>query len=109
MILPGRLEQTTYPNGTQATYGHDNANRLTIMANQQADSSVISSYAYMLDSIGNPLPETRDELLPPVFTPGTVAYSYDEENRLTEAAGIPNSFDSNGNQTSKGSDTFVYD
>jgi RHS repeat-associated protein len=104
----GRLVQAANPNGTSATYAYDNANRLTSLANNHG-GTVISSYAYTLDPIGNHTQETRDELLLPVITPGMVAYTYDAENRLTNAGGVANSFDLNGNMTAKGADIFAYD
>lgn len=105
----GRLMSANNPNGTAASYAYDNADRLTSLTNAKADSTVISSYAYTLDPIGNHTQVVQDEPLPPVHTPGTVTYVYDTENRLTSVNGVPNSYDDNGNMTSRGADSFVYD
>jgi RHS repeat-associated protein len=104
-----RLTLTLNGNATKALYGYDNANRLTSLANQKADASVISSYAYTLDPVGNQTSETRNEPLAPNFTPGTTVYTHDNENRLTNAGGVGNSFDLNGNLLTKGTTTFGYD
>jgi len=105
----GRLTGTVLPNGAKAAYGYDNANRLTSLTNAKSDASVISSYSYTLDAIGNHAAEERNEPLMPALTPVTVAYTYDTENRLTDANGTANSFDNNGNLTAKGADGYAYD
>ena len=104
-----RLVSTTNPNGTTADYSYDEGNRLSSLVNAKSDASVISSYVYTLDNIGNHLQENRNEPLSPVLIPGTVAYSYDEENRMTIANGIANSFDENGNMIGKDTDTYQFD
>jgi len=107
--VASRLVSTTNPNGTTAAYSYDKGNRLSSLVNAKSDASVISSYIYTLDKIGNQLQESRNEPLGPVLTPGTVAYSYDEENRMTAIDGIANSFDDNGNMIAKDSDAYNFD
>jgi RHS repeat-associated protein len=104
----GRLSTSANPNGTAASYGYDNANRLTGLSNTKG-ATVIASYAYTLDAIGNHTQTIQNEPLPPVFTPGTVAYNYDADNRLNNAGSTANNFDANGNMTAKGANTFAYD
>ena len=105
----GRLTATTLPNGATANYGYDSADRLVSLSNKKADDTIISSYSYTLDAIGNHTAEERDEPLMPILTPGTVAYTYDTENQLTDANGTANSFDNNGNMQAKGTDSYDYD
>ena len=107
--VASRLISTTNPNGTTAAYSYDEGNRLSSLVNAKSDASIISSYVYTLDKIGNQLQESRNEPLGPVLIPGTVAYSYDEENRMIAIDGIANSFDDNGNMTVKGTDTYLFD
>jgi RHS repeat-associated protein len=104
-----RLALTTLPNSTTANYGYDSANRLTSLLNQKSDASVISSYAYTLDSVGNHLTEDRVEPLTPTLAATTQANAYDAENRLTDTNAIANSFDANGNLTAKGANDYAYD
>jgi len=105
----GRVIGASNPNGTSVSYGYDPINRLTSLVNAKADASIIASYSYTLDSIGNQLQESRNEPLEPMLTPGTVAYNYDEENRMTAIDGIANSFDDNGNMTGKGANGYQFD
>jgi len=105
----GRLISRNYPNGTKAAYGYDGADRLVSLNNVKSDNSVISSHAYTLDGIGNPVQEIRDEPLGPILITNTTSYSYDAENRLTSMGGVSNTFDANGNITVKGVDTYGYD
>ena len=81
-----RLVLATNPNGTTATYAYDDAGRLTALTNAKSDSTVISSYAYTLDEIGNQVQVDQTEPLQPVFASQQTPYSYDTENRMTSSA-----------------------
>ena len=70
---------------------------------------MINSYAYTLDAVGNHTQEVRDEPLLPVMPANTVNNTLDTENRLVESNSIANSFDANGNMTTKGSNSYSYD
>jgi RHS repeat-associated protein len=106
----GRLAGTINPNGTTAAYGYDAASRLTGLANRKSDDTVISSYAYTLDPLGNHLQVTQTEpLSSPLPLTKNIAYTYDTENRLVSAGPTPFTYDYNGNMLTKGSDTFAYD
>jgi len=104
-----RLVLTTNPNGTTATYGYDAAGRLLALTNARLDASIISSYAYTLDELGNHLQVDQNEPLAPEFTSRQTGYSYDAENRLVTAGTSAVSFDDNGNTIAMGADTFAYD
>lgn len=95
------MTSTAYPNGTAASYSYDNANRLIGMANRKSTNAVISSYAYTLDAAGNHLQEDRSEAISPVVTEGSELHAYDAENRLIDTNGVPNTFDANGNLSSR--------
>jgi RHS repeat-associated protein len=58
-------------------------------------------YTYTYDAVGN-----RQTMVSPE---GTIAYSYDAANRLTNAGGVEYSWDANGNLTSDGVRTYTYD
>lgn len=105
----GNLINTSNPNNTTVTYTYDAAGRLTGLINKKSDSTVISSYSYTLDEIGNHTQSVQEEPLVPVIPDQNVNYTYDTENRLTDVSGTANTFDANGNMTGKGSDTYTYD
>lgn len=107
--VAGRLTTTTNANGTVAAYAYDNAGRLTGLINRKADNTVISSYSYTLDAIGNHLQVVQQEPLVPGIPAEDTSYTYDTDNRVTSAGAIANIFDANGNLTAKGSDTYTYD
>ena len=97
------------PNNTKAAFTYDIAGRLTGLSNTKSDSTVISSYSYTLDAIGNHKNVVQDEPLIPLIPAQNVAYTHDAENRMSDAGGVVNTFDTNGNMTGRGSDTFTYD
>lgn len=105
----GNLTAILNPNNTAATYTYDSSGRLTGLSNKKSDATVISNYSLTIDAIGNHTSVIQTEPLAPVLTNRDVAYTYDTENRLTDADSIANIFDANGNMTARGSDTFTYD
>ena len=82
---------------------------MTSLSNQKSDNAVISSYAYTLDGVGNHLSEDRVEPITPALIAEAQLHTYDAENRLTDTNAIANTFDDNGNLTSKGANGYVYD
>ncbi len=105
----GKLTTATTPNGTTANYSYDTAGRLTGLSNKYSDASIISSYTYTLDAIGNHTSAVKDEPLLPILTSKNITYTYDAENRLINEGGTTQFYDANGNLTAKGSDNFLYD
>jgi RHS repeat-associated protein len=104
-----RLAGTINPNATTVAYSYDTANRLTALLNKKSDATVISSYSYVLDRVGNQTQSTQTEPLRPIIRNQNSMYSYDAENLVTTVGGINNEFDGNGNMTRNGGDTFSYD
>jgi RHS repeat-associated protein len=105
----GRFALTTNGNGTRAEYAYDAAGRMTLLANKKSDGSVISSYAYTLDPIGNQTASVQTEPLLPDFEDQAESYAYDVENRLTAVNATAFTYDANGNMTSQGTDSFIWD
>lgn len=72
--------------------------------------SIISSYSFSLDNLGNHLQENVTE---PYTTPGfptqSLSYTYSNANRILSAGSTSFGFDNNGNTTSKTGYTFTYD
>ena len=94
----GRLPGFANFNGTQTTYGYDNANRLTAINNRKADSTTISNYTFTLDGNGNRTNIDQTEPYAPAIGEGaTVDYTYNtQKNRLTAVAGAPYTYDNEG-------------
>ena len=98
----GRLERCDLPNGTAATYSYDDASRLTELINQKSNGSIISSYYFTLDAVGNRTQIVRNEPLAPIFSPGTTPYTYSDNHHLLLTAGEETFFhDMMGNVTSR--------
>lgn len=108
--LISRRIKTQYLNGTYTDYSYDDADRLTSLVNRKADGSIISSFTYSYDNVGNRLTMTT--------TQGTHTYTYDDNYQLKIAdypVGFPvgdttYNYDSVGNRTTiiKDSQTTTY-
>ena len=105
----GRLTNIFNPNNTKTTYTYDAAGRLTQLLNAKSDQTVISSYTYTLDALGNHIQVVKDEPLAIELADSNITYTYDAENRLTDAGGAIHTYNANGNLTARGSDAFEYD
>lgn len=73
----GNRSGVTYPNGTVTRYTYDELNRLIKLENLKPDSTVISSYDYVLGPVGNRLQIAES-------SGRTIAYTYDELYRLVQ-------------------------
>ncbi|HEY8766743.1 MAG TPA: RHS repeat-associated core domain-containing protein [Dehalococcoidia bacterium] len=101
----GNPTNATLPNGAWTDFGHDNADRLTSVANKQPGPTAMSSYNYTLDSVGN-----RTQVS---GTNPTQAYQYDALYRLRQAAysGGPTdtyTYDADGNRLTKNTTSYTY-
>jgi RHS repeat-associated protein len=109
--MNGNLTNSVNPNGTAATYQYDQANRLLALTNSGVNSTIISSYQYSLDPIGNHARVTQTEQLQTTPVAGQSAYTYDNDSRQTVLDGQTQGFDANGNMISilNGTDSLAYD
>ena len=105
----GNLVHASNPNGTTVRYGFDDAGRLISLTNALPDASAIAAYTLTLDGVGNHLQTAQIDPIEPLIPPQAVSYSYDTDNRLTNATGTAFSYDLNGNMIEKGADTFSFD
>jgi RHS repeat-associated protein len=109
----GNLLQVEYPNATAAAYAYDNRNRLTAMTNFAPANTVISTYAYTLDGVGNRTRTDLNEPMMPSYNAETVNYTYSPGNILNTAGGNSYAHDANGNRIQKsgsgGTTTYTYD
>jgi len=100
--LDGSLSRVNNPNGTYSEYTYDAAGRLIGLANKKSDNSIISSYTFVLDGVGNHIEVTVTEpLSSPVPDAANITYSYNQANRIERAGDITFSHDLNGNMTSQ--------
>jgi RHS repeat-associated protein len=95
------LTRIDYPNGTYTVFAYDTRNRLEAMTNFAPGDTVISTYAYTLDGVGNRTNADLAEPLIPGFDPGSIGYTYDTGNILATADGATYTHDDNGNRVQK--------
>ena len=95
----GNLTSSVNPNGSTAVYQYDPANRLMTLTNT-VNSTVISSYQYTLDAIGNHSQVSQTEQLPTIPVVGQSTYAYDNDSKQITLDGQTQVFDANGNMTS---------
>jgi RHS repeat-associated protein len=95
------LTRIDYPNGTYTVFAYDTRNRLTNLTNYAPGDTVISSYDYTLDGVGNRTDVDLAEPLIPGFEPGTINYTYNTGNILALTDTVSYTHDANGNRTQK--------
>ena len=95
----GRRTKLTLPNGTHTTYSYDTNSRLTELVHKNSNGSVIDSFAYTHDNIGNRL--TKTELNK------KTTYTYDPLYRLTQA--LPTKLKGKYKEQENKAEIFSYD
>lgn len=108
----GLLTRAAFPNGTYEERDYDASHRLVYLANKKSDGSVICSYGYTLDPLGNPVGIDTNQPLQLALSSSNTTYEYDVDDRLTVAGGVSRVYDNNGNLTAKtGTNpaTYTYD
>ncbi|MEM9991630.1 MAG: RHS repeat-associated core domain-containing protein, partial [Bacteroidota bacterium] len=107
----GRLKKVTYPNNTQTDYGYDAAARMTSLVNKFQNGTVISSYNFTLDALGNHLQENRSEPFTdvPLLSPATHTGTYASDNDIQSFGGSDFTHNANGEQTQKDGRPMVWD
>ena len=105
-----KLSSVTYPNGMTIAYSYDSAGRQTEKITKRGNSSVIASYSFTLDKVGNITSENKTEPYDGIVLPNEeVNYTYNSANRIQKAGDIDFTFDSNGNTTKRGNSSYGYD
>jgi RHS repeat-associated protein len=103
-----RRTSLTLPNGIAMTYGYDAANELTGINYLSPTNTAMGSLTYGYDLDGRRISKTgsfaTDVLPATTSSPGT----FDLNNRQTSFNGTSPTYDANGNLTSNGIDTFVW-
>ena len=118
----GHLKQEMLSNGARTDHSFDNAGRRVSIVTKRADNSIIVSYEFELDPMGNHISESCIEPFStrPIPTAGVWSHTY-QFNRISAATHDPNgnvtdfgarhyTFDNHNRLTSIGADTiFEYD
>lgn len=103
-----RRTTLTLPNGIVATYGYDAANELTGITYASATNTSVGTLAYTYDAAGRRVGQSgtlASDILP---SPTTANGVFDLDNRQTSFNGHALSYDADGNLTSDGVDTYVW-
>lgn len=95
----GRRIKMTLPNGTYTTYSYDSAGRLTTLTHKTSGGSVINSFTYTHDKVGNRLSKTEVDK--------KYDYSYDAIYRLLQS--IPTKLQGKDKTQENKVETFSYD
>ena len=105
-----QLSEVNYSNGLMiTTYGYDAAGRLT-SKKTKVNGSVVASYSFELDKVGNITQQTAKEPYGGIcLNNEDVSYSYNSDNRITSAGDISFTFDENGNTINRGSEQYQWD
>lgn len=98
----------TYPNGTSASYTYDAASRLTNI-NHIGPSGIIEALTYAYDPAGNRTSLTRNNGTASLLPNAVASASYDAANEQIAFSGAALTYDSNGNLTGDGTNTYVWD
>lgn len=102
----GRRTSLTLPNGTSTAYGYDVASQLTTLTHRLG-ASVLGDLSYDYDAAGRRTAIAGSYAR--VQLPAAVASTtYDNANEVTQWAGTPLAYDSNGNLTSDGAATYTW-
>ncbi|MBT2745867.1 MULTISPECIES: RHS repeat-associated core domain-containing protein [unclassified Lysobacter] len=103
----GRRKTMTLPNAVVAAYGFNEASDLIGLAYAKGDGSVLGSMGYGYDRSGQRTVQTGSwaNTLLPAAASGNV---FDDNHRQTAYLGQPLTYDANGNLTSDGTRTYVW-
>ena len=104
-----KLSKVDYNGVMTTTYGYDSAGRLTSKKTKLSNGTVIASYNYTLDKVGNIISQTRQEPYSDMnLTNEDVTYYYNSANRITKAGDVNFSFDANGNTIKRGNKDYTW-
>ena len=103
-----RRTSLMYPNGTSTSYTYDVASKLTNI-NHLGPSGMIEALTYQYDAAGNRTSLTRNNAAASLLPSAVASATYDAANEQTAFAGATLTYDNNGNLTSDGVNTYVWD
>lgn len=104
----GRQTALSYSNGASTSYAYDLASRL-LSITHNGPSGIIEELTSTYDAAGNRLSATRTNGTASLLPSAVASASYDPANQQTQFAGAALTYDNNGNLTSDGTITYVWD
>lgn len=103
-----RRTSLTLPNGVIVGYGYDDGNHLTSLAYTQGNGTRVGDLSYSYNAAGQMIGQGGSLAFNQLPTATTQASTFDDNNRQTGFNGSTLSYDVNGNLTSDGNNTFVW-
>ena len=103
-----RRTSLNYSNNTTTSYGYDLASRLTGIAHN-GPSGIIEALTYQYDTAGNRVSLSRNNGTASLLPNAVASATYDAANEQTAFAGATLTYDSNGNLTNDGVNTYHWD
>lgn len=103
-----RRTSLAYSNGTTTSYVYDLASRLTGITHN-GPSGIIDALGYTYDATGNRFLANRANGTASLLPNAVASASYDAANEQTQFAGTTLTYDANGNLTSDGTKTYLWD
>ena len=104
-----KLSRVDYSNGMSTVYQYDNVGRLIDKTTTLSDGTVIAGYSFELDKVGNIVSQEFTEPYDSApLDDESVAYTYNNTNRITKAGDLAFAFDANGNTTQRGDETYEW-
>ena len=104
-----KLSRVDYSNGMSTVYQYDNVGRLIDKTTTLSDGTVIAGYSFELDKVGNIVSQEFTEPYDAApLDDESVAYTYNNTNRITKAGDLAFAFDANGNTTQRGDETYEW-
>ena len=104
-----KLSRVDYSNGMSTVYQYDNVGRLIDKTTTLSDGTVIAGYSFELDKVGNIVSQEFTEPYDAApLDDESVAYTYNNTNRITKAGDLAFAFDANGNTIQRGDETYEW-
>jgi len=102
----GRRTALTLPNGVLVEYNYDGASRLTAITYKH-DTSTLGDVSYQYDAAGQRM-STGGTFARTGLPQALTSATYDDANQIATWGGTPFTYDANGNLTSDGIRTYVW-
>jgi RHS repeat-associated protein len=108
---PTKVQTTRSSGDTYDAHEYDARNRLTascygVSSGATDCTGASNKITYAYDKVSNRTQEVRNGSVP---NPGTINYTYNSADQLTQAGSVTYTYDANGNLASAGSRTYAYD
>ena len=103
-----RRTTLTLPNGITVAYGYDTASELTGLTYTQGNGTSVGNLAYAYDADGRIIQKSGSFATDVLPTATTQSATFDLNDRKTSFNGQALSYDANGNLTSDGTNTYMW-